>query len=132
MLTVNFLIPLKKKVKKAIRTISFAKTKYDHTAPLFKKHKILPFYDLVKHKKASFLWKISQGYITSPVCSIFTRNLSNSHHFVQPRPKNLHDKVLLEYSCVKTWSSVPETLKRTSNLKNFSDKYKDHLLSSVR
>ena len=119
-------------MKKAVRIISFAKTKYDHTAPLFKHHSILPFHELIKYKKASFLWKISQGYISPPLSSLFTPNEHNPHHFVQPRPKNRNDKVSLEYSCVKTWTTVPETLKRTSNFKNFSDKYKEHLFNSIQ
>ena len=127
----NLLDPIEKKVKKAVRIISFAKTKYDHTTPLFKRHKILPFYELIKYKKASFLWKMSHGYISSPVCSIFTRNLHNPYHFVQPRPKNLQEKVLLEYSCVNAWTPVPESLKRTSNLRNFTVNYKEYLLKNI-
>ena len=77
------------------------------------------------------MWKISQGYMPSPISSIFTPNLHNLHHFVQPRLKNCSDKVLLEYSCVKAWTSVPETLKQTTHLKTFCDKYKEHLLNSI-
>ena len=33
----TFIEPIEKKLKKAIRVISFSKTKYDHTSPLFKK-----------------------------------------------------------------------------------------------
>jgi len=58
----SFLKPIENKVKKAIRIISFSKTKYDHTAPLFKKHNILPFYDHIRLKKALFMWKTAHGY----------------------------------------------------------------------
>ena len=51
----SFLEPIEGKIKKAIRVISFSKTKYDHTSPLFKNHNILPFYDHIQLRRASLM-----------------------------------------------------------------------------
>ena len=80
----SFLKPIETKMKKAIRLISFAKTKVDHTAPLFKKHDILPFRDLVNLKKASFMWQITRGYTPSVFNTFFSKNLHNPLRFVLP------------------------------------------------
>ena len=52
----SFLDPIEKKLKKAIRIISFAKTKYDHTEPFFKKHRILPLTEQINYRKSIFMW----------------------------------------------------------------------------
>ena len=70
----SFLKPIENKVKKGIRIISFPKTKYDHTAPLFKKHNILPFYDHICLKKALLMWKTAHGYSPSVINHLFTKN----------------------------------------------------------
>ena len=49
----SFLDPIVKKLKKAMRIISFAKTMYDHTEPFFKKLRILPFKELVTYVQKS-------------------------------------------------------------------------------
>ena len=120
------------KIKKAIRVISFSKTKYAHTAPLFKRHKILPFHDQIKLKKATLMWKIANGYVPPPVCNLFTSNSRDSHKFILPKTKNDHDKMVLEYSCITVWNTVPNSLKQLTNLKAFSNNYKEHLLNSTK
>jgi hypothetical protein len=55
--------PINKKVKKAIRVVSFAQTKYEHTPPLFKSLKILPFPEHLQHRRACFMWKVKNEYI---------------------------------------------------------------------
>ena len=123
--------PIETKIKKAIRTISFAKTKYDHAAPLFKHHKILPLYEQIKLRKASFMWKITNRHVPPPICNFFSPNLRNPQKFILPQPKNEHDKMLLEYSCVKIWNAVPQNLKNITSLKNFSNKYKEFLINNI-
>ena len=83
------------KLKAAVRLISF-KNKYEHTQPLFLKHKILPLIDLIRHKKANFLWRISKGYIGKPLSNIFVCNNYNPLRFNLPRQINV-DKKLLEF-----------------------------------
>ena len=119
---------LEKKIKKAIRIISFSKTKVEHTAPLFKKHNILPFYDHIQHRRASFMWKIQNGYIQTPLNNIFTKNAQNEQKYVLPFPKNEKDKRSFEYQCVKAWNMVPESIRKITTLNGFNYRYKRHLL----
>ena len=120
--------PIEKKIKKAIRLISFTKTKVDHTAPLFKKHNILPFYEHIQHRRASFMWKMHNGYIQNPLNTIFTKNLQNDQKYVLPLPKTEKDKNSFEYTCVRAWNLVPEAIRNSSTLNSFKYNYKRHLL----
>ena len=115
-------------MKKAIRLISFTKTKVEHTAPLFKKHNIIPFYDHIQHRRASFMWKIHNGFVQTPLSTIFTKNLHNDQKYVLPFPKTNRDKNSFEYTCVKAWNLVPDNIRNSSTLNSFNYKYKRHLL----
>ena len=123
--------PIEMKVKKAIRTISFSKSKYDHTTPLFRRHNILPLTEQIEYKKASFMWKISNNLVCSPVDEIFPRNPNSPQRIILPHPKTEFDKLQLNYSCVKTWNSVPRHLKSKSHLKSFNSELKKNLLRNL-
>ena len=120
--------PIEKKLKKAVRMISFAKTKVEHTEPLFKKHKLLNFNDHVQFRRASFMWKVHNGYISQVLCQNFIKNQQNESKYVLPLPKNEKDKQSLVYSCVKAWNLVPENIRLTTTLNGFNYKYKRLLL----
>ena len=64
------------KIKAAVRLISF-KNKYEHTNPLFFKHKILPLHDMIRYKQGSFLWKICKGFVKKPLSEVFVCNVYN-------------------------------------------------------
>ena len=127
----SFLKPIENKMKKAIRLISFAKTKFDHTTPLFKKHKILPFRELEKLKKASLMWQVTHGYSPPTITNLFTKNQHNPLRFVLPRVKNDHDKLLFDYSCIKAWNLFSDTIKSSSTFSSFKSKAKSQLLNSI-
>ena len=118
------------KVKAAVRLISF-KNKYEHTNPLFLKHKILPLLDLIKYKKAILLWKISKGYINEPLSTIFDRNTYNPLRYNLPNPQRTSDKYKIVYSCVKYWNSIPRHIRNASTLNSFNERHKKHLLSQL-
>ena len=86
------------KVKASIRLISF-KNKYEHINPLFLKHKILPFLEMIKYKQGNFLWKVSNCYIGSPVSNIFTKNIRNPLRFNLPNPNSTSDKNRIVFLC---------------------------------
>ena len=125
------LTPIENKLKKAIRVISFAPTRYDHTNPLFKQHNILPFHKHVSLRKAIFMWKLAHGYQPDIIAEFFTENLHNQYKYVLPHPRNESAKTYFVYSCIKEWTVVPDTLKTTSTLSNFTLKYKTHLLDGI-
>ncbi len=124
----SFIEPIELKVKAAVRLISF-KHKYEHTNPLFLKHKILPFMDMIKYKKGNFLWKICKGYIKNPLSNVFVRNTYNPLRFNLPNPSCTYDKHRLVFSCVKYWNSIPSYIRNASTLNSFNDKHKKHLIS---
>ena len=115
------------KVKQSVRLISF-KNKYEHTNPLFLTLKILPFNDMIKYKQGSFLWKISNGYICSPLSEIFTKNLRNPLRFNIPNPTCTQDKHKIVYSSTKYWNSLPVGMRKSSTINSFNEKHKKHLL----
>ena len=127
----SFIEPIEKKVKKAIRVISFSKTKYDHTSPLFKKHNILPFHDHVQLRRASLMWKLHNGYINSPISKLFIRNLQNEQKYVLPQPGSERGKTQFVYTCVKAWNAVPEDIRKITLFKSFTSKYKDYLVNRI-
>ena len=127
----SFLDPIDKKLEKAIRIISFSPTKYDHTPPLFKEHKILPLSELITLRKASLMWKVVNGYLPDILTKLFTPNLHNQHRFVLPHPKNNHEKLLLVYSSIKAWNTAPDDMKKITFYSSFVKKFKEQLLDSI-
>ena len=123
--------PIETKLKKAIRIISFAKTMYDHSDPIFKQYKILPFKQHVALRKASFMWKVVHGYVPNITTNLFTKNLHNHLKLVLPHTVNDKAKYYFAYSCVKEWTCVPDTLKMVTTFSNFTRKYKAILLDSL-
>ena len=127
----SFLKPIENKIKNAIRVISYAKTKYEHTTPFFIEHKILPFHELVKLRKASFMWKVKYGYLPENLRNLFTQNMHNQKKFVLPRPNNEHEKLLLVYTGTSIWNSIPENIRDLTAYGAFTGKYKEYLLNSI-
>ena len=127
----SHLKPIETKIKKAIRTISFSKTKYDHTSPLFKKHAILPFPELVFLKKVSLMWQVTHGYAPLPICKLFKRNQHNPLRFVLPQVKKEHDKLLFVYSSITSWNTLTDSLKGTTTLSSFKEKCRKHLFENI-
>ena len=122
--------PIEKKLKKAIRTISFSPGKYDHTPPLFKAHNILPFHLHIKHRLACFMWKVSNDYILPPLNNIFTKNPHNNK-FITPHVNSEKEKNYFEYRCTLAWRNVPENIKTAATMDTFSSEYKKHLLDEL-
>ena len=120
--------PIETKLKKAVRILSFAKTMYDHTDPLFKLHDIFPFKTHVTYRKAIFMWKIAHGYMQDTISNIFTRNQHNQLKFVLPHTRNKKSQFYLESTCIKEWNCVPDSIKELTTLSSFKLYFKNHLL----
>ena len=123
--------PIRNKIKKAIRILSFSKTMYDHTESLFQNHKILPFDQLVVFRKATLMWKVARGHAPKVISQLFTRNQHTSHRFVIPHVRNDKSKLYFETSCIMAWNSVPDSLKSTFTYNNFTQKFKKHLFDPI-
>ena len=122
------LLPIQTKLKKAIRVLSFSKTMYDHTEPLFKKYDILSFKNHVTFRKAIFMWKVAHGYMHDTISNLFTVNLRNHLKFVLPYTGNEKSKFYFVTTCIKEWNQVPDSIKILSTLSSFKLQLKNHLL----
>ena len=118
------------KVKSAVRLISF-RNKYEHTTPLFIKHKLFPFKDMIKYKQGNFLWKISHGFIGSPISKIFVKNSYNPLRFNLPNPTCTADKHKIFYSSIKYWNSLPIEIRRSTTINCFNERHKKYLLNNL-
>ena len=101
---------------------------YDHTEPFFKKHRILPFKDLVTYRKAIFMWKVANGFAPNILSNLFVRNEVDQKKIVLPHPPNDKAKKYFVYSCVLAWNCVPDALKHATFFSAFTRNLKGHLL----
>ena len=64
--------PINKKIKKAIRIISFKDS--DHPCiPLYKDLNILPLDESIDMRNAKFMWKLVNGFLPQACYQIFAR-----------------------------------------------------------
>ena len=124
----SFLEPIEKKMKKAIRIISYSKTRFEHTDPLYKQHKILNFSQLITLRKATFMWKVQYGYQPITLSRLFVANTQNPLKFVLPHPKNDKDKLQIITSSIKAGNTVPDVIKPITIYSSFVRKYKEYLI----
>ena len=127
----SFLEPINRKVKASIRLISF-KNKYEHTKELFLKHGVLPLHETINYKRGNFLWKISKGYVKSPLSDIFVPNRHYPLRFYLPNPNSTNDKNKIVYSCIKYWNTLPSQIRKCTTLNSFNEKHKKHLLNTLK
>ena len=127
----SFLDPIEKKMKKAIRIISYSKNSFEHTDPLYKQHKILNLSQLITLRKATFMWKVLNGYQPIVLSRQFVANTQNPLKFVLPHPKNEKDKLQIITSSIKAWNAVPDVIKSVSIYSSFVRKYKDYLINPI-
>ena len=123
--------PINTKLKKAIRILSFSKTMYDHTEPLFKKYNILSLKNHVTFRKSLFMWKIAHGYMQDTIRNLFTVNQYNNLKFVLPYTRNEKSKFYFVTTCIKEWNRVPDSIKILSTYSSFKLQLKNHLLGKV-
>ena len=127
----SFLEPINRKVKASIRLISF-KNKYEHTKELFLKHDVLPFHETINYKRGNFLWKISKGYVKSPLSEIFVPNIHYPLRFYLPNPNSTNEKNKIVYSCIKYWNTLPSHIRQSTTLNSFNEKHKKYLFNILR
>jgi hypothetical protein len=124
--------------KKAIRIIS-NKGYFEHTDPLFKELKILPYKQLISFSKLNFMHSVTYNYCPSSFTDIWKLNNERNG---EPREHNLRNADLLAiphprielykrspmYSLPKLWNELDET--RNQNCKRtFRASVKDRLLN---
>ena len=116
-----------------------SKNKYEHAAPLFKQLGILPLDEMIKLKRASFMWKLNNNILPKTTEMWFKKNNSiimNRLHFSKyclPNPRTEYAKRHNIYSAIKLWNTeIPNNFKTSTNLKICKIKYRNILLYALK
>ena len=109
MATKTNLDPINKKIKKAIRIISFKDSDHPST-PLYKDLKILPLEKSIDMRNAKFMWKLVNGYLPPSLSSIFRSNDRTMYSQSLSRLKSLKNFIL--YAGPVVWDELPMVIKQ--------------------
>jgi hypothetical protein len=120
--------PIDKKIKKAVRIISFKDS--DHpSAPLYKDLKILPLSNSLELRQAKHMWKLINGFLPPCMSSQFNFNERTVFSISYSRLVSLQRFIL--FMGPITWNQVPDIIKHKSSLNSFTKFLKIHLLDSI-
>ena len=127
---------LRVSTKKAVRTI-LSKNKREHALPFFKELGILPLDELIKFRRASYMWKIKNNLVPRTLTSWFQINestiinrLNTDIIYVLPQPRLEYAKRHITYTGVRLWNSeIPSELKHSTSSKTVKNKFKKQLLN---
>jgi hypothetical protein len=120
--------PLDKKIKKAIRIISFKDS--DHpSAPLFKNLNILPLANSIQLRRAKHMWKLFNGFLPPSLTSQFNPNERTMFSFSMSRLVSLQGFIL--FAGPSVWNQIPASIQQKSSLNSFSKAVKSHLFESL-
>ena len=129
MATKTNLDPINKKIKKAIRIISFKDSDHPST-PLYKDLKILPLEKSIDMRNAKFMWKLVNGYLPPSLSSIFRSNDRTMYSQSLSRLKSLKNFIL--YAGPVVWDELPMVIKQRKTLKSFSELLLTHYINSLK
>ena len=128
MASLTNLDPIDKKIKKAVRIISFKDS--DHpSAPLYKDLKILPLSYSLELRQAKHMWKLINGFLPPSMSSQFNFNERTGFSISFSRLVSLQRFIL--FTGPITWNQLPDIIKHKSSLNSFTKFLKIHLLDSI-
>ena len=124
--------------KKAVRTI-LSKSKYEHALPLFKQLNILPLNELIKLRRASYMWKVKNNLLPSSLTSWFQTNnsiivnrINTDITYILPQPRIERAIRHITYSGVMLWNTeIPSEIKNSTSSKIYKNKYQTYLLRQI-
>ena len=120
--------PINKKIKKAVRIISFKDS--DHpSSPLFKDLNILPLSESLQLRQAKHMWKLFNGFLPPSLTSQFYTNERTMFSFSFSRLASLQRFIL--FVGPLCWNEVPSSIQQKPSLNSFSKALKTHLLASI-
>ena len=120
--------PIDKKIKKAVRIISFKDS--DHpSSPLFKDLNILPLSESLQLRQAKHMWKLLNGFLPPSLTSQFHTNERTVYSFSFSRLASLQRFIL--FVGPLCWNEVPSSIQQKPSLNSFSKALKTHLLASI-
>ena len=134
----NLINPIVKLQKICVRIIDKTDNFRAHTAPLFKKYRILPFPQLMDYNCLIFMHKVKSGKVPS----IFNNkwNFQVDNHSYNTRNRNnfntlTHNRNFIFnsplYYLPRKFNQLPIEIKSIDNEKVFSRAVTDHLLNSI-
>ena len=121
-----------------------SKNKREHALPLFRELNILPLDELIKSRRASYLWKLKNNLLPPTLASWFRKNNSeitnrintdlvtqlNTVIYHLPQPRLEYAKRHITYTGVLLWNNdIPNDLKQSTSAKIFKKKFYKHLTS---
>ena len=108
------------------------------SSPLFKELKWLSFPKRVSYHKAVIVYKSLNDLTPEYISSLFTKNPTGYNlrsiengDLVLPKFKLMSFKRSLSYSGVEIWNSIPITIRKSTTLKEFKNRFFQYLLNNV-
>ena len=116
--------------KRVIRTIANLR-RYDHTNQTFKDLGILKFYDILKLRYATFVYKSlhNQGDHNFRRRANPNYNMRNDSVLIPPRMRSSQSQTSALYQSVQVWNSIPITIRSKPSVASFKRAYKLDILS---
>ena len=136
--TQNMINPIVKLQKICVRIIEKTNDFRAHSAPLFKKHKILPFPQLLDYNCLIFMHRYKQGKCPEIFNNKWTFQAENHNYFTRNRtnfaPMSHNRNYIFNaplYYLPRKFNQLPINLKSIINEKEFSRKVFNYLLNSI-
>jgi hypothetical protein len=125
--------------KKAVLLLQKVPNNQDRfTGSSYKQTQILPLEYIIKLRRGTFMWKLSNNILPDATRSWFHPNTSeyytrmNVSKYQLPHPRTELARRHNSFSATKLWNSeIPEEIKRSFTLQTFKSKYKAKLLSTL-
>ena len=114
-----------RKIKKAIRIISFKNSDY-HTDPLFKDLEILPLDKSIELKNAKFMWRLKNGFLPESLANNFPNTVRTNVVNSISRLESLKRFIL--FAGPKLWNELPLCIRNKPSLNSFSNTLKKYLI----
>ena len=124
----TYLETVAKKIKKAVRIISFEDND-SPSIPLHKNLNILPLTCSIKVKYAKFMWKLYHNLLPISLSSNFYSNARTQYTISESRLSSLNEFVT--YAGHKVWNDIPENLKDKPSLNSFSKSISLHYINNL-
>ena len=120
--------PIDKKIKKALRIISF-KDRDHPSAPLYRDLKILPLLKSFELRQAKHMWKLINGFLPPSMRSQFSPNQRTVFSMSYSRLASFQRFIL--FAGPRIWNQLPKFIQDKKSLNSFSKSLKIHLLGTV-
>ena len=120
--------PIDKKIKKAVRIITFNDSE-SPSVPLYKDLKILPLSKSYELKQAKHMWKLVNGFLPQSLTSNF--NSSDRTRYTTSISRLVSLQRFILFSGPKVWEEIPRNIQNKPSLNSFCKSLRIHFLNSL-